>query len=67
VQFHPEFDAHVMRRYIEERRHLLIAEDIDADARLAAVEECPEGERLLRRFAELVSEPVGASPIRVNP
>ncbi len=66
VQFHPEFDAHVMRRYIEERRQLLSAENIDADARLAAVEECPEAERLLRRFAELVSGPVGALPARVN-
>ncbi len=55
VQFHPEFDAHVMRRYIEERRELLIAEDIDADNRLATVEECPDGATLLRRFAELLS------------
>ncbi len=55
VQFHPEFDAHVMRRYIEERRKLLIAENIDADDRLATVEECPGGATLLRRFAELLS------------
>ena len=56
VQFHPEFDAYVMKRYIEERRGLLIAENIDADVQLGAVEECPDGETLLRRFAELLSK-----------
>jgi GMP synthase (glutamine-hydrolysing) len=55
VQFHPEFDAYVMRRYIEERRELLLSENIDADMRLAAVEECHEGATLLRRFATLLS------------
>jgi len=55
VQFHPEFDAYVMRRYIEERRELLLSENIDADMRLAAVEECHEGTTLLRRFATLLS------------
>jgi GMP synthase (glutamine-hydrolysing) len=54
VQFHPEFDAYVMKRYIEERRRLLIAENIDADVQLGAVEECPDGETLLRRFAGLL-------------
>ncbi len=56
VQFHPEFDAYVMKRYIEERRRLLIAENIDADVQLGAVEECPDGETLLRRFAELLRQ-----------
>jgi GMP synthase (glutamine-hydrolysing) len=55
LQFHPEFDAYVMRRYIEERRELLLSENIDADMRLAAVEECYEGATLLRRFATLLS------------
>ncbi len=54
VQFHPEFDAYVMRRYIEERRELLLSENIDAGVRLAAVEECHEGATLLRRFATLL-------------
>ena len=65
VQFHPEFDAYVMKRYIEERRRLLIAENIDADVQLGAVEECPDGETLLRRFAELLSKttrPTGPPP-----
>jgi GMP synthase (glutamine-hydrolysing) len=55
VQFHPEFDAHVMRRYLEERRELLAAEEIDVDDRLAEVEESPDGTSVLRRFRELLS------------
>ncbi len=66
VQFHPEFDAYVMKRYIEERRSLLLAENINADVQLAAVEECPDGARLLRRFAEYLSEQTGTLPSRVN-
>jgi GMP synthase (glutamine-hydrolysing) len=66
VQFHPEFDSYVMRRYIEERRKLLTAEKIDADIQLAAVKECPEGTTLLRRFAELLSERAGLLPTKAN-
>jgi GMP synthase (glutamine-hydrolysing) len=53
VQFHPEFDADVMRGYIEGRREQLCAEGIDADERLGQVEECPDGTELLGRFARL--------------
>jgi GMP synthase (glutamine-hydrolysing) len=55
VQFHPEFDAHVMRRYLEERRELLVAEGIDADDRLSGVEESPDGTAVLRHFRKLLS------------
>jgi GMP synthase (glutamine-hydrolysing) len=58
VQFHPEFDAHVMKRYIEERRELLVAEGINADDRLNGVEESPAGTAVLRRFRELLSDRV---------
>ena len=54
VQFHPEFDADVMRGYIEGRREQLRAEGIDADERLSQVAECPDGAALLRRFARLL-------------
>jgi GMP synthase (glutamine-hydrolysing) len=54
VQFHPEFDADVMRGYIEERRGQLCVEGIDADERLGRVEECPDGTELLSRFARLL-------------
>jgi GMP synthase (glutamine-hydrolysing) len=60
VQFHPEFDARVMRGYIEARRVQLLAENIDADARLASVRECPDAPRLLLRFRELLADGRGA-------
>lgn len=53
VQSHPEFDADVMRRYLEGRRARIAEEGLDVDALLAAVEEAPAGPRLLRRFASL--------------
>lgn len=66
VQFHPEFDAYVMRRYIEERRELLVSENIDADPLLAAVEECPAGTKILRRFARLLGASTDTRPTRAN-
>jgi len=62
VQFHPEFDAHVMKRYLEERRELLVAEEFDVDAQLGAVEECPDATGVLRRFRELLNRPT--EPLR---
>jgi len=53
VQFHPEFDADVMRGYLESRRDLLRDEGLDADRLLALVRETPEAGSLLRRFAAL--------------
>lgn len=53
VQFHPEFDAEVMRAYLEARRPLLRAEGIDPEPLERGVSESPHGERLLRRFARL--------------
>ena len=54
VQFHPEFDESIMRFYIEERRELIRADGLDADALLDAVRPAPSGRQLLRRFGELV-------------
>jgi GMP synthase (glutamine-hydrolysing) len=55
VQFHPEFDADVIRGYIEGRREILESEGLDPDALGAATLETPAGFRLLRRFAEIVT------------
>lgn len=55
VQFHPEFDADVMRGYLEARREILRREGLDADALLAAVRESPDAASVLRRFAALLS------------
>jgi GMP synthase (glutamine-hydrolysing) len=53
VQFHPEFDADVMRAYLVERSDLLRAEGLDPDALLRGVADTPDGTALLRRFAEI--------------
>jgi len=60
VQFHPEFDASVMRAYLAHRREILAGEGFDPDALLAAVRDTPEGPALLRRFAERVRKAEGA-------
>jgi len=54
VQFHPEFDAQTVRAYVTTRRDKLRGEGLDPDALLAEVREAPSGQRLLRRFAELI-------------
>jgi GMP synthase (glutamine-hydrolysing) len=55
VQFHPEFDAEVMRGYIDARSDELRREGLDAAALRDAVEETRGGTRLLRRFAALLA------------
>lgn len=54
IQFHPEFDAAVVRGYIRECSEGLRADGSDPDQLLAGVRETPESESLLRRFAEIV-------------
>jgi GMP synthase (glutamine-hydrolysing) len=56
VQFHPEFDAEVVRAYLEVRREELREEGIDPESLERAVEESPHGTRLLRRFAALLRD-----------
>ena len=57
VQFHPEFDAGVVRQYIEARREEIVAEGLDPDALHATACESPYGTALLRRFSELLRRP----------
>jgi GMP synthase (glutamine-hydrolysing) len=54
VQFHPEFDADVMRGYLEARRELLEAEALDVGSLMARTRETPAGWALLARFGTLV-------------
>ncbi|HEY8155110.1 MAG TPA: glutamine amidotransferase [Myxococcota bacterium] len=56
VQFHPEFDADVVRGYLAARRELLLAEGLDPDALTAAASDSPHGRTLLRRFAGLLPD-----------
>jgi GMP synthase (glutamine-hydrolysing) len=53
VQFHPEFDASIMRSYVDARESILTDEGFDADAIREAVVETPDSTALLRRFGEI--------------
>jgi GMP synthase (glutamine-hydrolysing) len=54
VQFHPEFDANIVRGYIEARREDMLREGLDADALWDAAIDTADGTILLRRFASVV-------------
>ncbi len=55
VQFHPEIDGDAMRSWVELRRPLIEAEQLDADAILAESGDTPAGDAVLRNFVtELV-------------
>jgi len=54
VQFHPEFDADIMRSYIDIRGDTLLAEGLDTSALLTEVRETPQAWGLLRQFARLL-------------
>ena len=53
VQFHPEFNAEVMRAYIRRRRIELRREGADPERIFNAVSATPMARRLLRQFARL--------------
>jgi GMP synthase (glutamine-hydrolysing) len=53
VQFHPEFDADIVRGYIDARRAQIEAEGLDAATLHASATDTPHGPELLRRFAQL--------------
>ena len=55
VQFHPEFDADIIRGYAAERAEKLAAEGIDAAAVQADARDAPHGERILRNFAAMLT------------
>jgi GMP synthase (glutamine-hydrolysing) len=59
VQFHPEFDADIVRGYIDARRDLLAAEGLDPDQLLRNATDTEHGTLLLRRFAQLVRRSAG--------
>lgn len=51
VQFHPEFDADVMRGYLRARPSILSGEGLDPDALIAQVHCGTRGRDILRNFA----------------
>lgn len=54
TQFHPEFDAEILRSYVEARREVLAGEGRDPDAMIARIAQTPELSGLLGRFARFV-------------
>ncbi|MDT8397810.1 MAG: glutamine amidotransferase [Pseudomonadales bacterium] len=56
LQFHPEFDADIMRAYIHERRQALMAEGMDVPQLLADVEDTPGASQVLRNFSRLIAD-----------
>jgi GMP synthase (glutamine-hydrolysing) len=55
VQYHPEFDADVMRGYVSARAETIRQEGLDPEALLAGAATCPWGAETLRRFVSLVA------------
>lgn len=53
VQFHPEFDADIIRGYLEARRDEIEGEGIDVEARIARTRDDPASARILARFGAL--------------
>jgi GMP synthase (glutamine-hydrolysing) len=53
VQFHPEFDADVMRSYLTARADLIRSEGGDPEALLAGVRDVTSGAEILRSFASI--------------
>ncbi|MCG8556484.1 MAG: glutamine amidotransferase [Proteobacteria bacterium] len=54
VQFHPEFDADIVRGYISAREREIEAEGIDPDALRRDARDTDHGRRLLARFGQLL-------------
>lgn len=53
VQFHPEFDAEVVRAYIHHTRPVLLAEKQDPDRLIGQSTDTPYGSEILKRFIQL--------------
>lgn len=54
-QFHPEFNAKVLRGYIRERREAIAADGLDPERIHDQCEDTPAGPSLLRRFAQIAT------------
>jgi GMP synthase (glutamine-hydrolysing) len=56
LQFHPEFDADIMRAYVQYSRDKLIMEQKDPDKIMMKCTEAPKSSSILRKFAGLLNE-----------
>jgi len=53
VQFHPEFDADIVRALTRARDESLRADDLCPETILAAIEETPHAASVLARFGQI--------------
>jgi GMP synthase (glutamine-hydrolysing) len=60
VQFHPEFDANILRAYIDASRDDMQHEGLDPEAIWHSATDTADGTFVLRRFAEIVRKGVSA-------
>jgi GMP synthase (glutamine-hydrolysing) len=58
VQFHPEFDANIVRAYIDASRESMLLDGIDPEAIWHSATDTADGTFVLRRFAEIVRKGV---------
>jgi GMP synthase (glutamine-hydrolysing) len=58
VQFHPEFDANIVRAYIDASRDDMLREGLDSEAIWHSATDTADGTFVLRRFAEIVRKGV---------
>ncbi len=54
IQFHPEFDADIMSRYINTFKEMLSEKGLDPDLLLKSCNDIPESPILLRRFVDII-------------
>jgi GMP synthase (glutamine-hydrolysing) len=55
VQFHPEFDGELIRRFIEARSEAMRQEGIDPEAKRSTATDTPVAQRVLHNFIRLIS------------
>jgi GMP synthase (glutamine-hydrolysing) len=60
VQFHPEFDANIVRAYIDNSREAMLTEGLDPEALWHSATDTADGTFILRRFAEIVRKGIVA-------
>jgi GMP synthase (glutamine-hydrolysing) len=58
VQFHPEFDANIVRAYIDASRESMLVDGLDSEAIWHSATDTADGTFVLRRFAEIVRKGV---------
>ncbi|QQR91633.1 MAG: glutamine amidotransferase [Myxococcales bacterium] len=54
VQFHPEFDAEIIRAYIEARQEVLLQEGLDPSALSTQAKDSESGQKLLQAFRKML-------------